>query len=73
MGQMGKKIFEQVIVLAFLLQVGASVDRADGLASTPPQGWTSWNTAGCRHLNAGFIESIMNAVTISSLPYQKNR
>ena len=30
-----------------------------GLADTPPQGWTSWNTAGCRHLSQTFIETIM--------------
>src|SRR5436309_14858867 len=37
----------RLLLAAALIAAGASAAGADGLASTPPTGWNSWNKFGC--------------------------
>jgi alpha-galactosidase len=36
-----------IVVVALATSVGAHAQRFDGLATTPPMGWNSWNRFGC--------------------------
>jgi alpha-galactosidase len=41
-----KKLLFTILLAASL--IGASAQKFDGLAKTPPMGWNSWNKFGCR-------------------------
>src|SRR5206468_5572786 len=56
----------RLLLAAALIAAGASAAGADGLASTPPMGWNSWNKFGCnvsedmiRQMADGMVKSGM--------------
>ena len=59
-----------VLLLSLLAAGKASASTPEsghGIASVPPAGWTSWNTAGCRRLTQGYIADTIEALAASPL------
>ena len=56
--------------MALLLLLASAVTAWNGdsdVAETPPAGWTSWNTAGCRHLTEDYITATIDTLAASPL------
>ena len=49
-----------------LLAIGASAQKFDGLANTPPMGWNSWNKFAC-DINEQLVREIADAMVSSGL------
>ena len=66
-------LLTSLLVAALLLSLLAGTPSAGtpeserGIASVPPAGWTSWNTAGCRRLTQGYIADTIEALAASPL------
>jgi alpha-galactosidase len=59
-----------LLSLAF---TGLALALDNGLALSPPQGWTSWNTLGCNHLSQTAVEDHIHAVSLRLLQYGYDR
>src|SRR5512140_1933409 len=59
-----KKLF--LIVAAAFLVTGASAQKFDKLATTPPMGWNSWNKFAC-NVSESLIMGIADAMVSSGM------